>query len=113
MTGQPADAPEEDDAPRASSERLTQEELYSKFDDPEVDVPVHRAVSRLLGIESSHPSLPDDMPAIEKIKIYARTGFSYRCEGTDEDFERVWEQAFKKRSKYSDLVEALKEKGGN
>lgn len=51
------------------------------------------------------------MPVIEKIKIYARAGYKHYYSGTDEDFERVWEEAFKKESKYQPLLDSLREKG--
>jgi hypothetical protein len=36
----------------------------------------------------------DDVPPIDKIKLYARSGYHLHHIGTDEDFEQVWEEAF-------------------
>lgn len=51
-------------------------------------------LARILGLAPQKASPPDDLPALEKIKIYARSGYSLHHIGTDEDFERVWAEAF-------------------
>lgn len=51
-------------------------------------------ISRIMGLTPQKAPPPDDMPAIEKIKVYARSGYQQHHIGTDEDFERVWEEAF-------------------
>jgi hypothetical protein len=51
-------------------------------------------LSRIMGLVPQKPSPPDDMPPLEKIKIYARSGYHQHHLGTDDDFERVWEEAF-------------------
>jgi hypothetical protein len=56
-------------------------------------------VDRLLGITPPRSPLPEDMPAMERIKIYARAGFKQYHIGTDEDFERAWAEAFPKEEK--------------
>jgi hypothetical protein len=53
-----------------------------------------KVLSRIMGLTPPKPRPPDDMPAIEKIKLYARSGYNLHHIGTDEDFERVWEEAF-------------------
>lgn len=50
--------------------------------------------ARIMGLAPQYPSPPDDMPALEKIKTYARTGYHMHHIGTDEEFERVWAEAF-------------------
>jgi hypothetical protein len=49
---------------------------------------------------------PDNMLAIEKIKLYARSGYHLHHIGTDEDFERAWEEAFHKESKFKTIFDA-------
>lgn len=53
-----------------------------------------RVYARIMGLEMQKPSPPDDMPALERIKLYARSGYNLHHIGTDEDFERVWAEAF-------------------
>lgn len=65
-----------------------------------------------MGAKPLRSAPPDDMPAIEKIKVYARSGYHLHHIGTEADFERVWEEAFKKDSKFKFLVDARREKGG-
>ena len=55
--------------------------------------PNHRpdpVLSRIMGLTPAKEPPPDDMPALEKIKVYARSGYHLHHIGTDEDFERVW-----------------------
>lgn len=65
-----------------------------------------------MGAKPLRKPLPDDMPAIERIKIYAQAGYKQYHIGTDEDFERVWEEAFKEESKFKFLADTRREKGG-
>lgn len=60
--------------------------------DPNHD-PDH-VLSRIMGLVPQKPPPPADMPALEKIKLYARSGYNLHHIGTDADFERVWEEAF-------------------
>jgi hypothetical protein len=53
-------------------------------------------------VRISLPEVPsDDMPALEKIKLYARSGYHLHHIGMDEDFERVWSEAFPEAEKGS------------
>lgn len=73
----------------------------------------HAAVVReLMGLDLIDESLPEDLPAIERIKIYARAGYKQYHVGTDADFERVWDEAFGKESKFKFLRDMRREKGG-
>lgn len=47
-----------------------------------------------MGAKPLRESPPDEMPTLEKIKLYARSGYHLHHIGTDEDFERVWSEAF-------------------
>lgn len=51
-------------------------------------------LARIMGFEPINPPPPDDMPALDKIKVYARSGYHLHHLGSDEDFERVWAEAF-------------------
>lgn len=90
------------------------EDIADKFDrslTPEQKERTKRHMDRLLGNTPLRETPPHDMPAIEKIKIYAKAGYKHYYNGTDEDFERVWEEAFKKKGKYKLLLDSLREKG--
>lgn len=50
--------------------------------------------SRIMGLTPAKEPPPDYLPTIEKIKIYARSGYHLHHIGTDDDFERVWAEAF-------------------
>ncbi len=49
---------------------------------------------QIMGLAPLRDPLPDEMPALEKIKVYAREGFASGYHGTPEDFERIWHEAF-------------------
>jgi hypothetical protein len=69
--------------------------VFSRFVQDDEQTRVHsNTFDRIIGSESLKESPPDDMPAIEKIKLYARSGYHLHHIGTDEDFERVWGEAF-------------------
>jgi hypothetical protein len=79
--------------------KLPQEQMRNPLDrldkkgDP--DDPAHDLmIARIMGLAPQKASPPDDMPALEKIKIYARSGYNLHHIGTDADFERVWAEAF-------------------
>ena len=77
-------------------------DIFTRFNlDSRRGIEAAEVVDRLLGITPPRSPLPEDMPAMERIKIYARAGFKQYHIGTDEDFERVWEE-----------VEAVIEKKG-
>jgi hypothetical protein len=61
---------------------------------PEISAERQRDIGKIMGLIPLHDTLPEEMPAIEKIKVYAKSGFAYRREGTEEDFERLWLLAF-------------------
>lgn len=65
--------------------------------------PVNRkpdpVISKLLGLTPMKEPPPDDMPALEQIKLYARSGYHMHHIGTDEDFERVWGETFPEEEK--------------
>lgn len=63
---------------------------------PQQEAERAEVVKQIMGITPLYPPLPPDMPAMERIKLYAREGFLHRCDGTAEDFEQVWKEAFKK-----------------
>lgn len=54
---------------------------------------------QIAGIDPLDPLPPDDMPAIEKIRIFALAGFTSRYAGTPERFETIWAEAFPKKEK--------------
>lgn len=54
---------------------------------------------QIAGIDPLDPLPPNDMPAIEKIKIFARAGFFARYAGTPEGFETIWAEAFPEEKK--------------
>jgi hypothetical protein len=54
---------------------------------------------KLVGLDPVDAPLPDDMPATEKIKVYARAGFIARYAGTSERFESIWAEAFPEEEK--------------
>ena len=56
-------------------------------------------LAQIMGLAPPNSSPPEDMPAIDKIKLYARAGYDRYHIGTDEDFERVWAEAFPETSK--------------
>lgn len=58
-----------------------------------------RYLDKMLGRVPLDEPPPDDMPAIEKIKIYASAGFMTRYAGTPEEFERIWAEAFPEEKK--------------
>jgi hypothetical protein len=79
------------------SEKSPQEqtrEIIDRFvDKSDASQERDRVFARLMGLEPQRPSPPDDMPAMEKIKLYARSGYHLHHIGTDEDFERMWAEA--------------------
>jgi hypothetical protein len=56
---------------------------------------------QIAGIDPLDPLPPEDMPALEKIKIFARAGFLARYAGTPERFESIWAEAFLEEEKGS------------
>ena len=94
-----------------SNKKRTLKDVFNRFEqDPQREAQSADVFNKLMGLTPLDTPPPEDAPAIEKIKIYARAGFITRYAGTAEEFERVWEEAFKKRSKYSDIFDELKEK---
>jgi len=53
-----------------------------------------KMLRQIMGLAPLRDPLPDEMPALEKIKVYAREGFASGYHGTPEDFERIWQEAF-------------------
>jgi hypothetical protein len=51
-------------------------------------------LDRLFGIAPLRDPLPEDMPAIERMKHYARIGFDQYHIGGAEEFERTWNELF-------------------
>lgn len=88
------------------------DDILDRLVTPEQKERSKRYLDRLLGKTPLRETPPDDMPAIEKIKLYARSGYHLHHIGTDEDFERVWEEAFKKEGKFKFLADVRREKGG-
>lgn len=86
--------------------------LLDRLETPEQRERSQRGFDILSGRIPLKETPPDDMPALKKIKIYARSGYNLHHIGTDEDFERVWEEAFKKESKVKFLVDSQHQKGG-
>lgn len=88
-------------------------DVFDRFKpDPEHEALATGVIRQLVGLDPINTPPPEDTPALEKINIYARAGFISRYAGTPEAFEQIWEEAFKKKGRYSDLAEALKEKRG-
>jgi hypothetical protein len=58
-----------------------------------------KTLARIMGLAPPKPPPPDDMPAMDKIKLYARAGYDRYHIGTDEDFEQVWAEAFPEATK--------------
>lgn len=82
---------EQDDRDEQSQTRA----IMSRFVQDDEQSRIHASVfDRLMGSEPLRESPPDDMPALEKIKLYARSGYHLHHIGSDENFERVWEEAF-------------------
>lgn len=74
--------------------RGTRELLDRMADRCEPDHDPDAVLSRIMGLAPPKAAPPEDMPAIEKIKLYARSGYHLHHIGTDEDFERMWEEVF-------------------
>jgi hypothetical protein len=73
------------------------ENIIDRFDGtltPEQKERSKRHAERMLGKTPLRESPPNDMPALEKIKLYARSGYHLHHIGTDADFERAWGEAF-------------------
>lgn len=86
--------------------------ILSRFTQDDEQARIHsETFDRVIGSEPLKASPPDDMPALEKIKLYARSGYHLHHIGTDEDFERVWEEAFKKEGKFKFLADSRREQG--
>lgn len=85
--------------------------ILSRFVQDDELTQVHSdTFGRIIGSAPSKASLPDDMPALDKIKLYARSGYHMHHIGTEEDFERVWAEAFKKESEFKFLVDLRRER---
>jgi hypothetical protein len=105
-------------------DRISREELIGKTPQERTDILLDRLVTpeqqeragrymnRTLVRISLREKPSDDVPPIDKIKLYARSGYHLHHIGTDEDFERVWEEAFKKENKFKFLADWRREKGG-
>lgn len=72
------------------------QEIIDRLVTPERQRQVDSVFDRLVGRVPPRESPPDDMPALEKIKLYARSGYHLHHIGTDDNFERVWSDAFTK-----------------
>lgn len=69
--------------------------ILSRFVQDDEQSQIHSDVfDTFMGAKPLRATLPDDMPPLEKTKLYARSGYHLHHLGTDEDFERVWEEAF-------------------
>jgi hypothetical protein len=68
---------------------------------PEQTATCQEAVGRILSKDSLIELLPDDMPALERIKIYASEGFAGRNKGTEEGVQKLWQEAFSQSGKGS------------
>jgi hypothetical protein len=77
---------------KTQQERM--DEIIDRLVTPEQRKRSEGYLAQLSGRSPLHDTPPDDMPALEKIKLYARSGYQLHHIGTDEDFERVWEEAF-------------------
>jgi hypothetical protein len=87
--------------------------ILSRFTQDAEQSQIHSDVfDTFMGVKPLRQPPPDDMPALEKIKLYARAGYHMHHTGTDEDFERVWEEALRKENKFGFLVDWRKEKDG-
>jgi hypothetical protein len=51
-------------------------------------------LARIMGLIPAKEPPPEDTPPLERIKLYARSGYHMHHIGTDEDFERAWAEAF-------------------
>lgn len=69
-----------------------------------------KTLSRIMGLTPAKEPPPDDMPALEKIKLYARSGYHLHHIGTDEDFERVWAEVFRKEGRFKFLADMQRER---
>lgn len=74
-------------------QELTQD-VINRLVTPEQRERSKQYLDKMLGKVPLDQPPPDDMPAIEKIKIYASAGFMTRYAGTPEEFERIWAEAF-------------------
>ena len=65
-------------------------------DNPLRKTPVitRKNLNKIMGLEPLHDPLPAEMSALDKIKIYAHEGFASGYGGNDEEFERIWREAF-------------------
>ena len=74
--------------------------VMSRFVQDDEQSRIHASVfDRFMGTEPLRESPPDAIPAIEKIKIFARAGFLSHYAGTPERFESIWAEAFPEEEK--------------
>lgn len=96
-----------------TDKKHARKDFFGRFkQDPQRQADSAEVFRELVGLAPLDAPPSEDAPAIEKIKIYARAGFINRYAGTDEEFERIWEEAFRKKSRFSDIFDALKEEPG-
>lgn len=69
-------------------------EIIDRFAEKSPDHDRDLVLERIMGLAPQKDAPPEELPALEKIKIYARSGYHQHHRGTDEDFERVWAEAF-------------------
>jgi hypothetical protein len=75
--------------------RLLSSDFIARFDeDSPKAVETRDYIARLLGKLPQRDPLPEDMPAIERMKHYARLGFNQYHIGGAEEFERTWNEVF-------------------
>jgi hypothetical protein len=78
-----------------TSSKRTQKDLFARFQQDPACVKDSQSVFRkIIGLDPIDEPPPEAMPAIEKIKIFARAGFIARFAGTPERFEGIWAEAF-------------------
>src|ERR1044071_3064369 len=87
--------------------------ILNRFKQDDGQAQIHSDVfDTFMGAKPLRESPPDDMPALEKIKLYARSGYHLHHVGTDEEFERVWAEAFGKEGRFEFLADLRRERGG-
>lgn len=74
--------------------------ILSRFKHDDEQSQIHSDVfDTFMGVKPLRQPPPDDLPAIEKIKIFARAGFLSHYAGTLERFESIWAEAFPEEGK--------------
>lgn len=82
------------------SSKRSKENMFARLSSsPERSAAIQEVVGKLLGEIPMKEPLPDHIPALERIKIYASESFTSCYGGTEEDFEQLWQEAFPQTEK--------------